>query len=257
MDKSPDLDLPIYQTSSEIVKSIGFENFDYMIVAEFPIGNWKERSIAAYRVEQELIKECWGNENLLNRRYYDGLNSYVDNRGKVTVIDKNGNRYHVDKEVYDSDGTLKSINAGLVLVYDKHGNKIKVTQDEYCSSEYTHVNSNILTAIDLDGNQVQITPQEYKENRHKYKGTPSTGQVTVKDSNGNIFNVSVEDPRYVSGELKHIQSGKQKSEACRQKIRDTITNIPKVWCETCQKLVHPNSLTRHNRSINHLQLLIS
>ena len=35
-------------------------------------------------------------------------------------------------------------------------------------------------------------------------GFQTQGQVTVRDKDGNTFNVSVDDPRYLSGELKNI-----------------------------------------------------
>lgn len=37
----------------------------------------------------------------------------------------------------------------------------------------------------------------------------SKGMVTVKDKDGNKFYVDVDDPRYVSGELRFFREGKK------------------------------------------------
>jgi hypothetical protein len=54
------LDILQYQTSSKKVKSLGFQNFDWFIIAEF--FNPKD----AYDFEQLLIKEYWSNPLKLN-----------------------------------------------------------------------------------------------------------------------------------------------------------------------------------------------
>ena len=60
---SPKEDLPIYQSSSKIVKEIGFENFEWEILAEFDSGD------DAYDYENRLIKENFRNHLILNRHY--------------------------------------------------------------------------------------------------------------------------------------------------------------------------------------------
>lgn len=59
------LDLPQYQTSSDHVKELGFENFDWFIVAEFFNGD------DAYWHEQKLIKEHINNPLCLNKHFVD------------------------------------------------------------------------------------------------------------------------------------------------------------------------------------------
>jgi hypothetical protein len=55
------LDLPnVYKTSSKVISEMGFENFDWFILAEFWEGD------DAYDFEQQLIRDNWDNELLLN-----------------------------------------------------------------------------------------------------------------------------------------------------------------------------------------------
>lgn len=54
-----------YRTSSKYVNALGFENFEWIIIAEFFTAD------DAYWFEQELIKEHIANQNCLNRYYTD------------------------------------------------------------------------------------------------------------------------------------------------------------------------------------------
>jgi hypothetical protein len=54
------VDLPLYKTSSKIIKS-DFENYNWIIIAEFNNGN------DAYDFEQQLIFDNWDNPLLINK----------------------------------------------------------------------------------------------------------------------------------------------------------------------------------------------
>jgi len=49
----------------------------------------------------------------------------------------------------------------------------------------------------------------------------TTKKVNVQDNNGNIFNVSIYDERYLSGELKFLWSGRKHSKETIEKIKTT------------------------------------
>lgn len=51
-------------------------------------------------------------------------------------------------------------------------------------------------------------PKFYNASKQSSSGFDTTGKVVVKDSNGDSFSVSIDDPRYQSGELVHMSSGK-------------------------------------------------
>ena len=62
LNKTSDIDLPEYKTSSKVIRPI-FDQFCWVIVAEFFNGD------DAYAFEQQLIYENWGDSLLLNRQY--------------------------------------------------------------------------------------------------------------------------------------------------------------------------------------------
>lgn len=63
MNRTSDVDLPLYRTSSKYVNP-RFEEFDWVILAEF------DNAEAAYDFEQSLILEYWDNQLMLNRRHH-------------------------------------------------------------------------------------------------------------------------------------------------------------------------------------------
>lgn len=58
-----DIDLPMYKTSSKVVRP-RFDEFEWQIIAEF------QNPQEAFTFEQMMIKENWGNPNLLNRAVF-------------------------------------------------------------------------------------------------------------------------------------------------------------------------------------------
>ena len=48
----------------------------------------------------------------------------------------------------------------------------------------------------------------------------NAGNVIVKDIHGNTFSVSVDDPRYISGELKHAADGYKHTSEAKRKMSD-------------------------------------
>lgn len=67
-------DLPLYQSSSRLVKEMGFDNFDFEIVSEFSSGD------EAYIFEQRSIKKHIKDPLCLNRHYINvdnGSNHFV------------------------------------------------------------------------------------------------------------------------------------------------------------------------------------
>ena len=62
LNRTSSTDLPVYKTSSKVVRPI-FDQFDWQIVAEFFTG------IDAFNFEQQLILENWGNPLMLNKQY--------------------------------------------------------------------------------------------------------------------------------------------------------------------------------------------
>lgn len=70
-------DLPLYKTSSKVVKP-RFDEFDWFIIAEFFSGE------DAYWFEQDIIKENWKHPLLLNKRYHDSQRGLAFKAPKMT-----------------------------------------------------------------------------------------------------------------------------------------------------------------------------
>lgn len=65
---------------------------------------------------------------------------------------------------------------------------------------------------------VSINEKFYNDTKQTSMGFDTTGRATVKDKDGNIFLVNVDDPRYLSGELVGVSKGNKMSEEFCQKI---------------------------------------
>ena len=119
------------------------------------------------------------------------------NVGRIGVIDKNGNHYKVDADDprYLS-GELKALNniKGGNGYKDKEGNIYFLQKGDPLIKEL---------------NLISV---------HK-------GQITVKDENGKYLRVSIDDPRYLNGELKFMLSDIKRSESSKLKTKETFKTI--------------------------------
>lgn len=88
LGRTSDKDLPLYKTSSKIVRS-KFDEFDWQILAEFTDGN------AAYDFEQLLIHENWDNPLLLNQ------SCHFNNTARMK-FDRTGKRDHQETRLKKS-----------------------------------------------------------------------------------------------------------------------------------------------------------
>ena len=122
------------------IKKYGIENFSKEILKYF---NSKEE---AFEYEEQIV-----NENLVNNpNCYNltngGHGSWSHNKGKVTVKDKFGNTFDVNKDDprYIS-GELVYIHKGTTTVKDKYGNcfRVKIDDPRYISGELISVNKNV------------------------------------------------------------------------------------------------------------------
>lgn len=178
--------------------------------------------------------------------FYSGI-------GKVSVMDKDGNTFQtsIDDPRYLS-GELVAPNKGQVTVKTKDG-WINISQEEYRKNKDKYItpsNNRIIVKHKGQDNEkgFAIPLEEYKKNpdlyesankgwilvRDKKDGTIksvkkedmtddmepfSKGMVTVKDKDGNKFYVDVDDPRYVSGELRFFREGKKWMHKGNKKIQ--------------------------------------
>lgn len=110
--------------------------------------------------------------------------------GKTTYKDTEGNRYHLntDDPMIDELG-LVHISTGMSAFKDSHDNRYYLHVDDPMITELGLVH--VLSGRTMDPDQIDKL----------------RGYVTVKDSFGNCMKVSVNDPRYISGELVQANAG--------------------------------------------------
>jgi len=155
--------------------------------------------------KKEIIKQC------KSRKEAYELESYVVTEALI----KDNNCYNIilGGEQFNTEY--------LVAVKDTNNNTFLVHKDDprYLSGELVGVTKGHFTAINENGETFLA----------KSKGDGIYGinhnKVTVKDSNGNFFNVSIDDPRYLSGKLKHIWKDRKHKEETKEKLKKTLKAI--------------------------------
>jgi hypothetical protein len=65
---------------------------------------------------------------------------------------------------------------------------------------------------------VSSNPHFYNKSQQTSTSFTTTGQVPVRDGDGNSFCVARDDPRLLSGELTYIWTGRKHSEEAKAKI---------------------------------------
>lgn len=169
-----------------------------------------------------------------------------DKEGNMSRVDLTDSRYLSGELVHNMSGIVLGANKDMVIVKDSQGNTTRVTTDDnrYLSGELNHISIGMVVAKDKDGNIVHVDKKTFDEsedlvghsqgnenlltrntvnvrdgnkvckiskNDPRYNTTlfsSNIGKVQVKDKEGNYFQVSVDDHRYLSGELVHIFNGK-------------------------------------------------
>ena len=121
-------------------KKYGLENFSKEILIFF---NSKEE---AFEYEEQIVNETLINDPNCYNLTKGGHGSWSHTKGKITVKDKYGNIFDVDKndERYIS-GELISVNKGTTTVKDKNGKcfRISINDPRYISGELVSVNKNV------------------------------------------------------------------------------------------------------------------
>jgi hypothetical protein len=85
------------------------------------------------------------------------------------------------------------------------------------------------TRISVENDDVLISAKIYKELRERHidlvkitSSKANKGKVDVIDDDGNIFKISKDDKRYISGELVSRHKGKKVSDETKNKISETL-----------------------------------
>lgn len=178
------------------------------------------------------------------------------NTGFVVAKDKDGNTFRVSKDdpKYQS-GELIHLHCGMVSAKDSNGKKFWVEVDDprYLSGELVGMNMGRKHDLKKGQRHAQIMTEYWKEvgghseeAKEKCRAT-NAGKITVRDTDGNKFRISVDDPRYLSGELTNAFIGTKLSEETRRKIKESKKGC--VWVSNTEmkktKLVRPEEVDNY------------
>lgn len=130
-----------------------------------------------------------------------------------------------DRNCYNCTLGGDSFNtSGMVVCYDsvEQINKL-VTQEEYHNNaRYSYPSIGVINKS--TGDKCVVPLGEFYINRGLYS-TSTDGKVCTKDKNGKHYLVSVNDPRYLSGELKAIWVGRKHKQEDIDKVKETFRRI--------------------------------
>lgn len=210
----------------------GNDNFKKEII------NFCENSDKMYLLEKKLVTKEFiklpTNYNLKEggEGGFDYINSLPSNNiGKVVVVNEDGLpvQINTDDERFLS-GKLKSVNAKKVVAKNSLGKTIIVTKEEFDKD------SNLVGA----SKDIKRTDKACENISNGKKGT-----VPVIDKNGNRFQVLIDDPRYLSGELVHNRKGVLLSDETKRKMSASKKGAQKIKkCPHCGKSGGLSNMTR-------------
>jgi len=154
-------------------------------------------------------------------RFLKSVKKYGKEKFKKEILHIFDNRSDMllkEKELVNEDFIKKESNYNTILgggfhtggfanVKDSDGNcfLVDVDDERYLSGELVGITSGFVNARDADGNTIQVTKERF-DSDGTLNGLTS-GMTTVRDSDGNSFSVSIDDERFLSGELVSIVTG--------------------------------------------------
>lgn len=156
--------------------------------------------------EIKLHQKCKVNTN---QSFYNKViqphqpNSFINTTGMIYIksLSKFISTSDYDKTIH------KFHTSDRVIVNDIDGNRLCIPCKVYNSNrdKYSSIAKNKVNSISkIDGSKKCISVEEYYSGEYYCN---NTGKAPVTDNNGNTFLVSVNDPKYISGELTHVSKG--------------------------------------------------
>lgn len=131
-------------------------------------------------------------------------------KGKSTFKDSEGNHYHTStSDPIINERGLVHISSGMSNFKDSDNNIYHLRTDDPLISELGLVHSNVGVR----------TPEHVRLEKKE--------KVTVKDKNGSVFLVPKTDPRYLSGELVHMNVGTVNVISEGKKTKVTLSEFEK------------------------------
>jgi hypothetical protein len=176
-----------------------------------------------FKAEREII-----NNNIINdpQSYNVAIGGIGFDIGKATMINmETGNieRVNIDNELRGSK--YISINKNTVPVYDMIEKKYKrVKKSDYDTECHINMHKGKIVLYNTILKKFEMVGVDDPRRRDGILISPSKNMVTVHDEYGNYYQVSKNDPDYLSGKLKIYSKGKW---TLRNKITGKCISIEK------------------------------
>lgn len=119
-----------------------------------------------------------------------------------------------------------SYHKNKTVIRDNNGRNVKISLDEYDKDKHNHINDGFGVYRNIISGEIKRLSNTNVD-KSLWSGVNSK-TITVRDKNNKCFNISVDDPRYLSGELIPASVGykKTKEQKMRWKISRGIDMSP-------------------------------
>jgi hypothetical protein len=182
------------------------------------------------------------------------INPEFLNRPDVYNLAIGGKGGYKGKACYESperSAKISAINKGLVSCKDQNGSIIRVKKEEFLTKELVGTTHGLATVRDTEGNIFKVPLDDPRLISGKLVGV-TKGKVLAKDSLGNKLQVDQNDPRLLSGELVGHTKGQKQTVESNEKRRQTQLGMskpqPKFACAVCGKMTSRTNLIRWHKS---------
>ena len=186
-------------------------------IKEEGIENFKKEILEYFNNSKELLKrerEIVNSEFILRHDTYNIIlgGGKLNGLNNVTVKDSYGNKLMVSKnDPRLKNGELIGVSRNTIVVKDKHGKIFRVSKDDprYLSGELIGSNFGInqkrkkVLARNIEGKSIYVFKDDIRLQIGKL-WIRNGKRIWVIDSKKNKFRVYINDPRYLSGELKKV-----------------------------------------------------
>jgi hypothetical protein len=183
-------------TVRKIIRQFGLNSFAIRKIKKF------EKAEDALQYEKRFLLKVNARNN---PRFYNGHNNdwkMHDNTGKVAVVDGNGMTFQttIDDERYIS-GELRGVSFGTkpgIELKTNFRSNFRTDDPRWHTGELISMKQGKSHYKDNDGKSYFVDKATAKRlNLVSF----SKKKVSVRDKEGNTFSTSIDDPRYISGEL--------------------------------------------------------